>query len=74
MLRPQRRATAGAGVGEPARVGRHGFDHGSGAVRTGDDRLKDHELFPQHAKGIRAPAAYSSIIRRSLKYLLTRLQ
>src|SRR5262245_42080408 len=42
MLGPHGRATACAVVDELARVGRHGLRLGSGAIRTGNYRFKDH--------------------------------
>src|SRR5262245_25257951 len=41
-LRPQRRAAAGTGIEKLAGIGRHGLRFRGGAMRTGDDRLKDH--------------------------------
>src|SRR5262245_52057868 len=41
-LRPQCRAAAGAYIEKLARIGRHGLRFRGGAMRTGDDRFKDH--------------------------------
>src|SRR5262249_19252199 len=42
LLRPQRRAAAGAIVKEPTSVGRHGLRFGSAAMRARNDGFKDH--------------------------------
>ena len=41
-LGPQRHATAGASIEEPACIGRHRFQFLRGAMRASDDGLKDH--------------------------------
>jgi hypothetical protein len=42
-VRSQYRAAAGARVEKLACIGRHGLRFRSGALRTGDDRLKHHD-------------------------------
>src|SRR5262245_45647924 len=41
-LRPQRRPAADAAIENPAGISRHGLRFRGGAMRTGDDRFKDH--------------------------------
>ena len=53
LLRSQHRAAAGALVENLAGVGRHGFHLSGGAMRAGNNRLKEHVDFLEHVTYVR---------------------